>query len=142
MRVKIKQRIERMGMTVADVADLTGVKRQYLYRVISGATTPSVKYVLKLCTVLKCIAEDLFELELKDTYKFLVITLLILGISFGTVTSFVNQSVSHNLYYVNSILSSLKRRLRLSINQLVEFFKLCKLYQRNQFRRSQCLNQQ
>ena len=127
MRVKIKQRIERMGMTVADVADLTGVKRQYLYRVISGATTPSVKYVLKLCTVLKCIVEDLFELELKDTYKFLVIALLILGLTFG----FVNQSVSHNLYYVNSILSSLKRRLRLLINRLVEFFKLCKLYRKS-----------
>ena len=98
MRVKIKQRIERMGMTVADVADLTGVKRQYLYRVISGATTPSVKYVLKLCTVLKCIVEDLFELELKDTYKFLVVALLVLGLTFG----FVNQSVSDNLYYVNS----------------------------------------
>ena len=141
MRVKIKHRIERMGMTVADVADLTGVKRQYLYRVISGNTTPSVKYVLKLCTVLKCIVEDLFELELKDTYKFLVVILLSLSLSIGQLTK--NQTyqsknfVSDNLYYVNSILASLKRRLRLSINRLVESFKLCKPYQR----RSLCLNQ-
>jgi len=121
MRVKIKQRIERMGMTVADVADLTGVKRQYLYRVISGATTPSVKYVLKLCTVLKCIVEDLFELELKDTYKFLVCLIYVAA---------MNILIScHNIYYATQFKTHLlhfQSKHTLKINQSVFFSGLCK----------------
>ena len=55
--------IRRKDMTQANLADMVGVKREYINRIINRKVTPTVPLGMRIAKALEVPMEDLFVLE-------------------------------------------------------------------------------
>lgn len=63
MSVQLKILRKRMGMTLEQLAGLTGLTKSYLSKVERGMSSPSIAVALKLAKALNAQAEELFSSE-------------------------------------------------------------------------------
>jgi putative transcriptional regulator len=63
VRVHLRRhRLQRVGMTQQDLADLAGVSRQTIHSIETGKYKPSIELALRLARLFGVPVEDLFEL--------------------------------------------------------------------------------
>ncbi len=67
MKTQLRQfRLERLGLTQAQLAEMVSVSRQTIIAIERGDYSPSVRLALQLAKALGTTVEELFELEASD----------------------------------------------------------------------------
>lgn len=63
LKSHLKEYRAKLNMNQSELAEKVGVTRQTIGFIEKGTISPSITLVLKICNVLQCKVEDLFELE-------------------------------------------------------------------------------
>lgn len=64
MKIKIKEVVKSRNISLYKVAKLMNTQQQTVYSWANGRTQPCYANMEKLCIVLKCTLDDLFEIEI------------------------------------------------------------------------------